>query len=130
MAGDPSAIPPDAVERFAKNSAQFVQALQAALNEAAGKAELAGTPAFRVWQAKALPLLQQKDAAIQAARQSFAQGDVQPILEQAEDKRGLAKDMEGFPLTFAGEDSAGDLEDLQTLVVLAAFQLCEAAGIP
>ena len=96
------------VERFAKVSALFVEALRVAVAEAAQNPELASTPAFRAWQSKALPLLQQKNASIQAAFARFTEGEVRPIVALAEDKRSLAKDLDGFPLTFAGQERAGD----------------------
>jgi hypothetical protein len=77
-----------------------------------------------------LPLLQQQNASIQQATALFSAGDAGPILALAEDKRGLAKDLDGFPLTFAGQEHAAELESLETAVVVAAYQLCLAAGIP
>lgn len=123
-------IPQTLVERFAKTFAAFVDAVRDAATKAASNPELAGTPAFRAWQTKALPLLQEHNAAVQAALSHFQAGDVRSILVLAEDKRGLAKDLDGFPLTFAGADLAENLEKLETAVVVAAYQLCAAAGIP
>ncbi|MFZ0663067.1 MAG: hypothetical protein WAM66_10280 [Acidobacteriaceae bacterium] len=71
-----------------------------------------------------------RGSSIRAAAAAFEQGDAQPILTQAEDKRGLAKDIEGFPLTFAGPEDAQKLEQLETAVVTVAYQICAAAGIP
>ncbi len=130
MADDLAGISLVLVERFAKASAGFVAAVDAAVAEAAQNPELAGTPAFRAWQAKALPVLQGQNASIQAAAARFHEGEVHSILALAEDKRGLAKDLDGFPLTFAGPERAADLELLETTVVMAAYQLCTAAGIP
>jgi hypothetical protein len=130
MAENLSDIPLDLAERFAKSSAELVEALQDAMTKSAQNPELAGTPAFRAWQTKALPLLQEKNSSIQAAIKRFADGDVHLILALAEDKRSLAKDLDGFPLTFAGPEHLEALESLQTAVVTAAYQLCEAAGIP
>ena len=130
MAQAPSAIPPTFVERFAKASAAFVAAIRDAVAEAAQNPALAGTPAFRAWQDKALPLLQEKDTSIQTAAALFLEGEPSSILALAEDKRGLAKDLDGFPLTFAGPDRARDLEPLETALVTAAYQLCAAGGIP
>jgi hypothetical protein len=110
--------------------AAFVKAVQEAVAEAVQKPELAQSHALRSWQSKALPLLEKGDAAMRAAAAAFDQGNAQPILTQAEDKRGMAKDIEGFPLTFAGPEHAQKLEQLETAVVTAAYQICAAAGIP
>jgi len=118
------------VARFAKAVSAFVAAIQDAVAEAAQNPEYASTPAFHSWQSKVLPLLETQNASIQKAAAMAAKGEVQPILALAEDKRGLAKDLDGFPLTFAGPDHAAVLDQLETAVVTAAYQLCAAAGIP
>lgn len=130
MAEAQPGIPQALAERFAKTFAAFVDALQDAAAKAASNPQLNGTHAFHAWQTKALPLLQQQNAAVQAAMENFQAGDVRPMLVFAEDKRGLAKDLDGFPLNFAGSDVGENLEKLQTAVVMAAYQLCAAAGIP
>ena len=130
MGQAPSGIPPSLVERFARASAAFVAAVRDAVAEAAQNPALSGTPAFRAWQSQALPLLEEKDVSIQSEAALFLKGEPSSILVHAEDKRGLAKDLDGFPLTFAGPDRAGDLEPLETALVMAAYQLCAAAGIP
>ena len=129
----PGAAPPltaAQVERFAKAFAAFVQEARGAVAAAAKDPALAATPQFASWRDRALPLLEQENASLQQALAAFHAGDPRPILLQAEDKRGLAKDMDGFPLTFAGPDRAQPLGNLRTAVVRSAFQLCEAAGIP
>lgn len=130
MAAAHEGIPLALGERFAKTFAAFVDAVRDAVAKAAAQQDLAGTHALRAWQAKVLPLLQQQNAAVQAALPGFQAGDVRPMLALAEDKRGLAKDLDGFPLNFAGPDLAENLEKLETAVVMAAYQLCAAAGIP
>ena len=126
----PEALPKALVDRFAKAVGALVAAVRDALAEAAENPEYASTPAFQLWQAKALPLLETQNASIQKAAALAAKGEVQPVLALAEDKRGLAKDLDGFPLTFAGPDHAAVLDKLETSVVTTAFQLCVAAGIP
>jgi len=130
MADAPYGVSPLLVERFRKVFSAFVNAVKDAVSEASQKPEYSQTPAFRSWQSKALPLLEKSDAAIQAAAEAFAKGDAQPILAQAQDKQGLAKDLDGFPLTFAGPEHAQKLDMLETAVVVAAYQICAAAGIP
>jgi predicted amidohydrolase len=130
MAEDTHTIPEALVARFAKAVNAFVAAARDAVADAALNPEYASTPAFQSWQAKALPLLESQNASIQNAAALAAKDDVQPILILAEDKRGLAKDLDGFPLTFAGPDHAQVLDQLETAVVTTAYQLCAAAGIP
>lgn len=130
MAGAASSVTPAQVERFAKTFSAFVKEARDAVADAARDPELARTPQFAAWRDKALPVLEHDNAAVESAMAKFQAGDVQPILVEAEDKRGLAKDMDGFPLTFAGADHAERLAELRTAVVRSACQLCAAAGIP
>lgn len=130
MAGAASRLTPAQVDRFAKAFAAFVDEARQAVADAAAKPELAGTPQFESWRTRALPLLESANAAVQQAVAAFAAGDAGPIVAQAVDKRGLAKDMDGFPLTFAGPDPAQLLQDLRITVVRSAYHICEAAGIP
>ena len=129
MAEDTRPISAAIVDRFTRAMTAFVAAVRDAVAGAAQNPEYAGTPAFQSWQAKALPLLETQNASLQIAAALAATGDVQPILALAEDKRGLAKDLDGFPLTFAGPDHAAVLDQLETSVVTTAYQLCAAAGI-
>jgi hypothetical protein len=130
MAEDTRAIPEALVTRFAEAVNAFVVVVRDTVAEAALNPEFADTPAFHSWQAKVLPLLEKQNASIQKAAALAATGELEPILVLAEDKRGLAKDLDGFPLTFAGPDHAAVLDQLETAVVTAAYQLCAAAGIP
>jgi|GEM_PF-2089800 len=130
MADGASPVTQEMVDRFAKAFAGFVKAAGDAVAEAAGKPELAGTSAFASWRGKVLPLLEQENASIEKAVEQYKAGDARAILVEAEDKRGLAKDMDGFPLTFAGEEHAEALGTLRTAVVRGACRLCAAAGIP
>lgn len=126
----PGSMAPVLVERFLAAMKAFVSAVSAAVAEAEKNPALATAPALRIWRSKALPLLEQQERAIEAAAALFRQGDAQPLLAAAADKRGLAKDLDGFPLDFAGPDHAANLDRLETAVVMAAWQLCSAAGIP
>jgi hypothetical protein len=130
MSAQPSPDPQLQADRFAAAMKAFVDAVAAALAEAAAKPELSSAPAFRVWRNKVLPLLRQQEQAAEAAAAQFRRGDAGPLLAIAADKRGLAKDLDGFPLDFAGPEHAAALDRLETSVVTAAYQLCVAAGIP
>jgi hypothetical protein len=123
-------IPAALVDGFASTFAAFVAEVQAAVADAASEQPVADPFSLRAWQGKALPILQRHNAGIQEALAAFRQGDAIPILTWAERERGLAKDLDGFLLTFAGPDHAQKLDFLETRVVTVAYQLCSAAGIP
>ncbi|MGB6133696.1 MAG: hypothetical protein WBG54_18085 [Acidobacteriaceae bacterium] len=129
MASAVPSITPAQVDRFVRAFSAFVKEAGDAVADAASNPELASTPQFEAWRGKVLPLLEQDNAAVQRAVAQYQAGDVRGILAEAEDKRGLAKDMDGFPLTFAGPDHAQILGELRTAVVRSACQLCDAAGI-
>jgi hypothetical protein len=130
MAGAAPSVSPAMVDRFAGAFAAFVQKAGNAVADAARNPDLARSPYFESWRSKALPLLEKENESVQQALAAFQAGDARAILAEAEDKRGLAKDMDGFPLTFAGPDQGELLGNLRTSVVRSASQLCEAAGIP
>lgn len=130
MSAQPGPVPQLLADRFVAAMKAFVDEVDAAVNEAAGNPELAAAPACRVWRSKVLPLLQRQERATEAAAAQFRQGDPGPLLSIAADKRGLAKDLDGFPLEFAGPDHARQLDQLETAVVTSAYRLCAAAGIP
>jgi hypothetical protein len=128
--GPPPPIPQATAERFAKAFSAFVDAVWAAVAEAAGNPALSSTPALLAWQTKALPLLEQENASIQKAMALFLIGEERTLVRLAAEERGLAKNLDGFALNFAGEERAKTLDRLETAVVVAAYQLCQAAGVP
>ena len=123
-------VPPALAERFTSAFNTFVAAVTGAVTDAAQDPQLAAASSFGAWNNKVLPLLRRQNAAVQQAAEALRRGDPGPILASAEDKRGLAKDLDGFPLTFAGPAHAATLDALETALVTAAWQLCAAAGIP
>lgn len=129
MSAQPDPMPQMLADRFVAAMMAFVDEVAAAVADAAAKPELAAAPAFRVWQNKVLPLLRQQEQATEAAAAEFRQGNTGPLLAIAADKRGLAKDLDGFPLDFDGADAAAVLDQLETSVVSSAYRLCAAAGI-
>ena len=126
----PPAVPEEVVKRFVRSFDEFLAAVRAAVLEAAQKPEYANTVAFKTWQNKVLPKLDQQYAAIQNGFALYQIGETGTIARLAEDKRGLAKDLDGFPITFAGPDRAQIIDRYETAVVRAAFDLCLAARIP
>jgi len=130
MTATAHSIPPALADRFLAAFKAFAEYVTVAVTDASQDPQLAAAPAFRAWKDKVLPLLQRQNAAAQSAAEAFRGGDPMSLLISAEDKRGLAKDLDGFPLTFAGPAHAEALDALETALVTAAFQLCAAAGIP
>lgn len=129
MAEAQNAIPQPVAERFAKAFDVFVAAVRKAVEEAAQKPEFASTTAFRAWRERALPLLEQQNTSIQSALEQFRSGQSGPIISLAQDAGGLAKNLDGFPLDFAGTDRATTLDQLETAVVVTSYQVCTAAGL-
>jgi hypothetical protein len=118
------------VERFAKAFADFVNEVTKAVHEAAMNPALSSTPSLLMWQTDALPLLEQQDAVIQNGLALFQIGETGTIVSLADRARGLAKQLDGLPLDFAGPKSAEVLDRTETAVVVAAYQLCKAARNP
>lgn len=123
-------IPPALADRFTKVFAAFVDAVGDAVDEASLNPEFADTPQLQSWQRQALPLLQHQNASIQNAMALFLIGEERTILTLAKERLGLAKELDGLQLDFAGPDRAKTLDRLETDVVVAAYRLCAAAGIP
>ncbi|MBT9330209.1 hypothetical protein [Paracidobacterium acidisoli] len=130
MSGSISAVPPALVEGFAAVFNDFVNEVAAAVAEAMQKNAAADSWPLRAWRNKVLPLLQKHNKDIQESAAAFQSGQSKSILTWAEQERGLAKDLDGFPLDFAGPEHAQKLDFLETRIVTVAFQICAAAGIP
>lgn len=125
-----AAIPQRLVERFAQAYADFVGAVRAAVADAARNPATGGSPAVLSWQTRALPLLERQNEEIQTAMARYLIGETQTIVTLASGRRGLAKELDGLPLDIAGPDRAKALDALETAVVVAAYHICQAAGIP
>jgi uncharacterized protein CbrC (UPF0167 family) len=123
----PNEVPPVFIERFAKAFADFVNEVTKAVLDAAGDPARSSTPALLGWQTRALPLLEQEDAAIQNGVARYKIGETKTIVNLADEARGLAKNLDGFSLDFAGPKYAENLDRLETAVVVAAYQVSAAA---
>ena len=124
-----SAVPEYYAQRFAEAFEAFVNQVRAAVNAGALDPVYSADPAFLIWQTEALPRLQQELAVVQNAFARFQIGEADTIAQVARNKLGLAKQLDGFPLDFAGPEHAKVLDKLETSVVTAAYQVCSAAGI-
>jgi hypothetical protein len=125
-----TAIPQALAERFAKAFAAFVEAVWVAVTTNVPNPQVANTAQFLAWQTRALPLLENENASIQNAMARFLVGETGTMVKLAADNRTLGRKLDGFDLNFAGPDSGKTLNQLETAVVVAAYQLCVAAGIP
>jgi hypothetical protein len=124
------AVPQALAERFVQAFAAFVQEVWLAVTTHVPDPAIANTPAFLAWQTRALPRLERENAAIQNAMTLFLVGEVRTLVNLARESRALAKKLDGFDLNFAGAETAGKLDQLETAVVVAAYLLCVAAGVP
>jgi hypothetical protein len=81
-----------------------------------------------VWRQKLVPLLETRLFAGKTAMIHLSIGDENPLLAHALQSRFLARDMDGYPFDFAGEELAVQLKEKQQLVVYAAWHVCQSAG--
>ena len=126
----PPAVPQMLAERFAKAYAGFVEAVRAAVEDATLNPALGGNRALLLWQTQGLPRLEQENQSVQHAMALYLVGETRTIVEAAADARHLAKKLDGFDLNFAGGERGKMLDQSETNVVVAAYQVCAAAGVP
>lgn len=123
-------VPQILAERFSKAYSAFVEAVRAAVNEAAQNPAPANPRSVLLWQTQGLPMLEKSKESVERAMALYLIGEVRPIVEAASDGRHLAKKLDGFDLNFAGEEKGKNLDQLETNVVVSAYQVCAAAGVP
>lgn len=116
-----SSIPSQAAERFAHTFEEFVTTLRTALALAPEE-----HPEVSRWQKKALPLLNRDLDRVNAATKSYKAGNDGPLVQAASSSLSLAKDLDGFSLNFAGEETGRQLEEKLRFVVMAAWQVAGA----
>lgn len=130
MPENPLAIPQVFAERFSKSYAEFVEAVRAAVREAARNPALNGSRALLLWQTQGLPRIEKENSKIEGAMALYPSGETRTLVEAASEAGHLAKMLDGFDLNFAGVESGKTLDRLETNVVIAAYQVCAAAGTP
>lgn len=123
-------IPVAVVSRFVQAFDDFITCLRAAIAEALADPATADSELLSRWQTRAFPVLERYQGEIHAAAEAFARGDAGPIVNQASYQEGLAKNLDIFLLDFAGPEYEKKLDDLETLVVLTSYRVCQAAGLP
>lgn len=126
----PLAVPHVFAERFSKAYAEFVDAVRAAAQEAAQNPALNGNRGLLLWQTQGLPMLEKENSSVQRAMALYLIGEGRSIVEAASEARHLAKMLDGFDLNVAGVERGKTLDRLETNVVIAAYQVCAAAGVP
>jgi hypothetical protein len=125
----PPAVPQMLVERFANAFAAFVDAVRAAAKQAALDPALNTARSLLVWQTQDLPRLEKENAGVQNALALYLAGETRTIVAQAAEKRHLARELDGCDLNFAGAEKGKVLDQLETAVVVAAYQVCAAAKV-
>jgi len=130
MTEAPAAVPNNLAEQFAMAFAKFVDAVRAATKEAALDPALNTSRSLLVWQTQDLPRLEKENAEVQDALARYLIGETQSIVAQAALRRHIARELDGADLNFAGPDRGQILDQLETMVVYAAYQVCAAAKVP
>lgn len=126
----PPVVPQVFAERFSKSYAEFLNAVRAAAQEAAQDPALNGNRGVLLWQTQGLPMMENENLSVEKAMALYLIGEVRSIVEAASEAVHLAKRLDGFDLNFAGGERGKVLDRLETNVVIAAYQVCAAAGIP
>lgn len=116
-------IPQPVAERYFNALKGLVSTVRSALGAAGNAPQSSG------WKKDMLPLLENRLAAAQTAIAHHAIGDQEPLVDLALKSRYLARETDGYSLGFAGEELAAQYEDRRRLVVFAAWQVCESAGV-
>lgn len=124
------AVPQPLAEQFAQAFAAYVAAVRDAISGGIANPAVSGQRGFLLWQTRALPRLEQENQNVQHAWALYLIGETGSIVEQANDKRHIAKQLDGYPADFAGAENAKTLDRLETAVVVAAYRVCAAAGVP
>jgi hypothetical protein len=117
----PQVIPQSLADRYLAVIADLISTAHEAI-------EASDSQQAAVWRQKLLPLLETRFFAAKTALTHHAIGDENPLLAHALQSRFLARDMDGYPLDFAGPQFAEQLKEKQQFVVFAAWQVCQSAG--
>ncbi len=116
-------IPKPVADRYFQALKGLVSTVHSAIGADASSSQSSGC------RQRVLPLLENRLADAQTALAHHAIGDQEPLVNLALKSRYLARDTDGYSLSFAGEELATQYEDRRRLVVFAAWQVCESAGV-
>jgi|SRR5271157_5706218 len=117
----PQVVPQSLADRYVAVLTELISTAHQAI-------DVSDSPQASAWRQKLLPLLETRLFAAKTAVAHHAIGDDNPLIAHALHSRFLARDMDGYPLDFAGEEFAVQLKEKQQLVVYAAWQVCQSAG--
>ena len=120
------AIPQSLAERFAATYADFVSALEVAVQSAPQHPDFATSAALRALEQRALPELRNQLANVQAAVQNYVDGDIAPLITAAHAAQSLSRDLDGYDLNI--NNTGSYIREQLTYVVMAAYQVITAAG--
>lgn len=118
----PGRVPHTAVERLVGN----FEGLRQAVADALASVDRNDPGAAR-WQ-RAAELLWQEDAVLQKEAEHFRLGERNNLLQHALELRLLARRMDGYPLSFAGDERGKAIAQHRQLLVLTAWQITAAAS--
>ena len=121
------AIPQSLAERFAATYADFVSALEVAVQSAPQHPDFATSAALRALEQRALPELRNQLANVQAAVQNYVDGDVAPLLAAAHAAQSLSRELDGYDLNI--NHTGNYIREQLTYVVMSAYQVITAAGV-
>ena len=116
-------IPQPVAERYFSALKGLALTVQSALRTAGNAPQAEGC------RQRMLPMLEERLKAAETAMAHHAIGDQDPLIGLALKSRYLARETDGYSLAFAGEETAAQFEDRRRLVVFAAWNLCEVAGV-
>jgi hypothetical protein len=117
----PEIVPQVLADRYLATLAELVAVAHQAVDARASSQSA-------LWRQKLVPLLETRLFTARTALAHHTIGDENPLIAHALQSRFLARDMDGYPLDFAGEEFAVKLKEKQQFVVYAAWQVCQAAG--
>jgi hypothetical protein len=120
------AIPQSLAERFATTYADFVNALEIAVQSAPQHPGFSAGAALRSLEQRALPELRNQLANMQAAMQNYADGDTAPLLAAAHTAQSLSRDLDGYDLNI--NHTGSYIREQLTYVVIAAYLVITTAG--
>lgn len=104
--------------------------MRSAVHEAAQDPALNGNRGVLLWQTQGLPMIEKENSSVERAMALYLIGEVRSIVEAASEAGHIAKRLDGFDLNIAGGERGKVLDRLETNVVIAAYQVCAAAGNP
>jgi hypothetical protein len=120
------AIPQSIAERFTTTYADFVSALEVAVQSAPQHPGFSASAALRAIEQRALPELRNQLVNVQAAMQNYVDGNAAPLLAAAHAAQSLSRDLDGYDLNINRTGSY--IREQITYVVMAAYQVTTAAG--